>query len=165
MSARNKTFWMDLFCIVMFVGAIGTEDFTTKMLIKAREAKSWPITDGLILRSELVEKQLGLENQFDAKIRYRYEVGKEVFESENVRPRGTSSEYKSEVLPLVTRFPNGSKAMVYYNPRNPNESYLLVIPDLIDFVLVVAPLGFAFLFGAYLVARILGDFKAILFAT
>jgi hypothetical protein len=164
MTARSKMLWMDVFSLVMFVAAIGTEVSTVKMLINARSAMSWPTIQGLIIGSELVVQHLGIENRYEAKIRYQFEVSKVLFESENVRVRGTSSKYGNDVKPFVTSFPTGSKATVHYNPQNPKESYLSVKPDVGDYVIAVAPLGFALLFGVYLVARIRGDLTATSFA-
>ncbi len=139
--------WLDLFCVALLVGSLATEVYTIGVFSQAVAAKSWPTTEGAIETSMMVRKLNGLKETFEAVIRYRYSVEGVEFESSSVRSRGTGSAYQFDIDAVLEKFPVGARVPVYFDPANPQQSYLEVGVDWINCVLIVSPLLFAWVAG------------------
>jgi hypothetical protein len=89
-------------------------------------AHSWPGAPGVVLASE-VRINSGQATTLYPFIRYRYEVGGQVFEGTRIRAgderlriqMGDAAAYET-----VERHPIGASLTVFYNPVNPAESAL-----------------------------------------
>ena len=138
-----------LCAILCFLGCIATlavEVMTVKTFVDALAVKSWPTTEGTVLRSEL--KSSVAPRNYTAHIDYEFEVDGRNYKSSSVRTRGTSNKYKSDVMAVLDHFPAGSPCTVFYKEGSPEVSYLEAGVGIVNYVIIVSPLLFAFMFGA-----------------
>jgi hypothetical protein len=87
-------------------------------------------------------------------VEYTYTVGGKDFTSTSVRTRGTDSKHKSDVTAVLEKFPLGAGCTVFYNPDDPTMSYLEVGVDFVNYIIVISPIVFAFIFGAAFCASV-----------
>jgi Protein of unknown function (DUF3592) len=99
-----------------FLGTIGS-------VWKTRQARSWPVANGIITHSRLYVDPDRSEGGTRAEIAYSFVVGGRQFESKQVTlaPTYQSDAYKAS---LLARFPLGSAVPVRYNPSNCKQSVL-----------------------------------------
>ncbi len=135
-----------IFCLIMCLGAVGAEIYTVHFFLTAIRVNSWPTADATITRSELESEFLG-KMQYTAQIEYSFSVGGKNYSSSKVRTRGTSNRHKTDIMAVLEKFPLGAKAPVYYNPLDPNESYLEASGDIVNWIIIISPIVFALLFG------------------
>ena len=85
-----------------------------------RRARSWPTVMAEVLSSELKER-----GEVDSPlIRYRYTVGDQTLESDNVQ-FGAWAGAQAEGQALVDRTPAGSVIPVHVNPEDPHDVVML----------------------------------------
>ncbi len=154
MTRATRLLWTILFTLLFFVAAVGVETYLINMFIKAWNAVNWPTTKGIIVKSEL-EKHLSIKTSYEAFIEYTYQIGEKQYKSKDVRARGSNAKYRSELTPLVEKFPAGKEVTVYYNPVNPSDALLEVGVDGIDQLVVVLPVLLILFSGVGLIALIL----------
>jgi Protein of unknown function (DUF3592) len=150
MEKTKAPYWAVLVAVVVLIAAISVEFFTVGMFLKAKHVEKWPTSKGVILHSELSSQFHG-STTYEARIDYEYSVGDKKYISSQVRTRGTSTKHRSDVAPLVDKFPVGREVLVYYNPADPTEAYLETGVDFVNYIIIVSPLLFAFGAGAFLV--------------
>jgi len=155
MRQSTNTIWGVLLAVLVFIAAICVEVYTVRMFLKAKEVENWPTTPGTITRSELTSQFHG-STTHEAQIEYEYQVGEKNYKSNQVRTRGTATKYRSDVAPLVEKFPVGQEVPVYYNPGDPSDAYLETGVDFVNYIIIVSPLLFVFGAGGYLVERFRG---------
>lgn len=86
-------------------------------------------TEGEILYSGFDESEEGLGRHrnllmFAPKIRYAYQFGESVFESESISMVKSRSTHRSDYERMLARFPKGRRVRVFVNVDNPGDSYL-----------------------------------------
>ena len=133
-------------CFLGCIALIAVEVMTVNIFLKALAVKSWPSTEGTVLRSEL-ESTIAPRN-FQARVEYEFEVGGQNYVSTSVRTRGTSTKHKSDALAVVERFPAGSRCTVFYQKGTPEVSYLEAGVGIVNYVMIFSPLLFALFFAA-----------------
>ena len=81
--------------------------------------RSWPETDGQVIRSEVVAVAIGHDNYYRAKLQMVYTVATQPIVSEL-----TSYESKNyeATLKRVEQFPVGSHHPIRYDPSNPSQA-------------------------------------------
>ena len=119
---------------------------TVNMFLDALAVKSWPRTEGTVLRSEL--QSTVAPGNFTAHVEYEFEVAGKKYVSTSVRTRGTSTKHKSDALAVVERFRPGSRCTVFYQMGSPEVAYLEAGVDVVNYVMIVSPILFAVLYGA-----------------
>jgi hypothetical protein len=100
-------------------------------------ARRWPVTEGEVTGTAL-DRHDSLRTTADfQRIAYRYEVAERTYESDRLRFGlfGTSAavnnpdpNYPAAIGALKAAHPRGSKVLVHYNPADPHESVLYVMP-------------------------------------
>jgi hypothetical protein len=88
-----------------------------------RQARTWPVTEGLIVHSALRIASDPREGGTSADIAYEFTVGTDKYRSSRitVAPTLHTEAYKARLLQL---FPQGARVAVRYNPRKPSFSVL-----------------------------------------
>ena len=91
--------------------------------------QNWPKAKGTVMSAEVVQTQAlaakpsDSEDQFDASVKYQFRSeGQLHFGAAISHPRYLYT--KDEAERIVSRYPVGNPVTVYYNPENPQESYL-----------------------------------------
>lgn len=104
------------------------------MLYKNEKARSWKITTGTLLKSEVS----GVENDFIS-VLYEYVVQGQKYTGNRVWVlEGSGSPGEGFTEDWVKRNPIGAKVKVYYNPKNPSECALAKnSPFLAIFILTI----------------------------
>lgn len=154
MQKRDTQIWADVSALVLLIAAVPTEALMVRIFFQALAVASWPTVEGIVLRSEVKDQFVGIHTQYEADILYRYTVNGQAFESASVRTRGTATRYKGDAEKAVNRFPTGSVVRVYYDPKNPAESYLEAGADPINCLLIVLPLFFGVGCAGHLISRL-----------
>ena len=132
-------------CFLACIAILAVEVMTVKMFLDALGVKSWPTTQGTVLRSEL---ESSLPRSYTANVEYEFEVDGQTYRSSSVRTRGTSTKHQSDAVSVLERFPKGSVCTVYYKQGSPDQSFLEAGVGTVNYIIVISPLVFAFLFGA-----------------
>ena len=94
------------------------------LFILSKRSKNWKTTEGVVIGSKMREI-LDEGSSYYTDIQYRYVIEEEeycsnrVFYGNNI---GKNLPFSSKAL--VNKYVKGKKVIVYYNPRNPNESVL-----------------------------------------
>lgn len=92
---------------------------------QALASRSWPATEGTIIRSRLEQSSDDGKVWFSADIGYDYRVGGEAFTGHRV---WFGDDYRSspgdEFRDAVDRYPLGSRVTVHYDPARPAQSVL-----------------------------------------
>jgi hypothetical protein len=154
--------------IVMHVagtGMVGIGAFIAygaiRMRVKAMQARNLPKVTGTIVTSELetrTERNGGKPiRMYGATVRYSYEVGGQIFESDQVQLGGTrDTSLSGEFQRLVARYPKGKRVPVHYDPRDPATA--VIEPGETGGIFNVAMVagGFAFVGAAMIVATFFG---------
>jgi len=138
-----------LLAIATIAVCICVEVATVRLFLKAKEVESWPTTQGKVVRSEMA---VMLDN-YRVHIEYVYQVDDQLYRSPEVRTRGTAGKHRSDVAPLLLKYPLGQEVLVYYNPANPSDAYLEPGVDFVNYVIIISPLFFALLAIGYLVDK------------
>lgn len=141
-----------ILAIVGLVVCICVEVATVQLFLKAKEVESWPTTQGTIVRSEMA---VMLDN-YKVHIEYVYQVDGKSYRSPEVRTRGTAGKHRSDVAPLILKYPVGQEVQVYYNPANPSDAYLEPGVDVVNYIIIVSPVLFGLLALAYLFDKFRG---------
>lgn len=134
--------------LFLAIASLTVEVFTVRVFVSALQVQNWPTTKAVIVRSELESEHRSLRKSYIADIEYQYTVNDELYVSSKVRTRGQSGEHRSDIAPLLEKYQVGDFVQAYYNPSDPAESYLEAGVDVVNYIIIVSPLLFAFLFGS-----------------
>ena len=95
-----------------------------KELKNAQESLNWPITDGVIISSEIKESQGDNSTTYEANVRYKYAVGEKHYLSDQVSFGQYGSSDPEHAQSIVRRYEKGQKVSVHFNPAHPDQSAL-----------------------------------------
>jgi hypothetical protein len=103
---------------------IGVE--TTRL---ARESAEWPVTDGEIVRSDVVEEVSNTgpgrgSRTYRPTIRYRYQVDGVDHEGERVSLGEYATEDRADAERVVRTYPVGRRVQVHHRPGAPSTAVL-----------------------------------------
>lgn len=132
--------------LILFVASITIEFFTVRIFLQALQIQSWPTVQGVVTRSELETKFEGTITYL-AHIEYDFNINGKSYSSSSIRTRGASNQHQSDIAALVEKFPVGSAVNVYYNQKDPTESYLEAGVDIVNYIIIISPIFFAMMFG------------------
>lgn len=135
MDSNTLAVVLVLFLSVLFAGIGGLLIFLYRRnRKKASESLSWSETTGTVVKSSIrVEDSVfsSDDNQgesqpmYSADINYTYQVGSMLHTSDRLSFSGKSSYSKREKAEEFTsRYPEGSRPPVFYNPNKPHEAVL-----------------------------------------
>lgn len=124
-SAREPEFppWFIAVPLLMIVLALGLAWYAWRQWAAVRESRSWPTTQGTILRTEITSWQGAQDTMYEPLVRYTYEVGGQSYESERVR-FGKFWETEEGARAILDRYPLGGSVEVHYNPADPSAATL-----------------------------------------
>ena len=118
--------------VFMFFGGmlIRTASATEK---KSGEALTWSRAQGEVLSSSIKRSPSGSKPRFRAHVSYRYSVNGQEFENDTVFLGGRVATLKKKAQATSDHYSVGSSVTVYYDPANPNDSYLENTPQGLGF--------------------------------
>jgi len=114
-----------VFPIFLVIAGIGAIIYGYVETSNAKASNSWPVVQGKILSSEVGSYLSRSAMRYIPKISYEFEVDGEVFTGKKVMFADVESSSKGSPQRLVSKYPQGSSADVYYKPENPAVSVLL----------------------------------------
>lgn len=91
---------------------------------RVRAARLWHAVPGEILGSEVKRHRRGRSTTYEARIRYRYHVAGQSYESSAIVIGGEVRASRSRAQARVGKYPVGSTPDVFYDPKNPAEACL-----------------------------------------
>ncbi len=96
------------------------------MLDEARASEQWPTADGLIESSEVVRSRDSHgDTTFGANVVYRYTVGDREYQSSTISiGADVRSSSSSRAYQTASRYPQGKKVTVAYDPEHPEVATL-----------------------------------------
>src|SRR5690625_3731258 len=119
--------WLLLvFIIIAFLVLL----FLIRNAVKGLQAKSWPVTTGMIIASEVVRsRHRDSDGQtsvmWKPQIVYEYEARGETYQSDKISTFGSySTSSRRHAYNLVGKYPRGERVKVYCNPTNDLDSVL-----------------------------------------
>jgi hypothetical protein len=86
---------------------------------KATEAKKWPVTNGIVTRSEVS----GTIKYYPS-VTYTYTVNNVVYNSNSISNINFNTKNRRVVEEFLKKYPSGSEIKVYYNGSEPSEALL-----------------------------------------
>jgi len=135
-SISSITFWLGtiLPLVLILVSVIlviaGLFDYR-----KTRRLRRLPTVPGTVIKSEISRVDDGY---FEPEIRYRFEIGGRIYESDKFFHGQNAVSYGSETAQKkIAPYPVGENVQIHYNPENPEES-VVEIKSLIKFYFVGA---------------------------
>jgi hypothetical protein len=142
----NKKVLLAIAMLFLTLASIVVEFFTVGMFMKAQAAKSWPKAAGTVTKSVVMRKESG-KIQYVADVQYEYTVDDKKYQNDVVRVRGNSTDSKSTVEKIVSKYPVESKIDVYYDKSDSSDALLEPGADFVNYIIMISPLFFAGLFG------------------
>lgn len=93
---------------------------------KGARSRTWPWTHALVLESRIEESTNSRGEEMCAPaIRYRYRAGGKDHESDRIEWGGkAATSDRAWAQDYVTRFPEGARVKVHYDPDDPGEAVL-----------------------------------------
>jgi hypothetical protein len=119
-----------IFLCAAIGGGLWALDIGLKSLELARASTGWPTTPGQIVSSRVIEHRQTNEDgdphtSYWVQVRYAYMVNGISYSSERVNLGvGGGGDSPAGAQRVVSRYPAGSRATVYYDPQNPQEALL-----------------------------------------
>lgn len=108
----------------LFVGVVGLFGAVYFRRISRRSQK-WPTTEGVVTASKVAEMpRIRYVPPYQARVSYRYSVGKRRYISTALNFDGGGYFSRSEAQRVVDRYPVGKQITVYYNPGDPTVAVL-----------------------------------------
>ncbi len=95
---------------------------------RGQDSKSWPATTGRVISSKWEDDSScdseGCTDSFHVHISYEYLVGGRRYEASRYRFGWPDFGDKEDVKKIVSQYPVGGRALVYYDPEDPSVSAL-----------------------------------------
>jgi hypothetical protein len=127
-SAPNRQpgrWFLLVFCSIFFVaGAVMGYFLALRPILGVLAARHWTPTPCTILSSEVRRHRSGDSTTYSVAILYAYQVDGREYRSDRAKFLGGSSSGRRAKEEFVRRFPPGTQATCYVNPRDPAEAVL-----------------------------------------
>lgn len=123
----TQLFWTRIAAVAVLIVFVGMLFGLMRQRSRRNSSANWMKTTGDILVSKVELPQTHTsDDQPDARavVRYRYGVGTETYESENVSFGGQVPILRAHADALVAKYPIGAMVDVTYDPRNPKDAVL-----------------------------------------
>lgn len=99
---------------------LGVAVLLGRTLLLARRARSWPLVDAVITRSELE-----VDEGYDLRVEYRYTIGPHTYTGDRVRFGGLPGMLrKRNADALAARYPQGGRIAVRVDPASPGRAVI-----------------------------------------
>lgn len=130
--AASKFAPMLFFGLFALVGGVLGYFIAVRPLMLWFDARSWPETSCEIVSSSVGSHRStsgsgssrSTSTTYSVDITYRYTVGGREYRSDRYEVMGASSSGRSRKEQVVARYPAGSRAVCYVNPKDPTEALL-----------------------------------------
>lgn len=121
--------WLSAVIICLGVFAV---TFCAYQLRLAVDSKTWPRTQGTVLKSYVAPFGMGARGDYMATIIYKYTINGQVYKSHRLSVIQTASKQLTSLRGFVAEHPEGTQVTVYFSPNDPSLSVL--VPGLTDTV-------------------------------
>lgn len=115
--------WIGVWSTPAIVGLIIVFN-TVGSIMSANDSKTWTPVQATIVSSTIKESWHKGNCTEGANIEYKYSVSDELIVGNLIRFGGVTSAFGDNVSKYLRKYKKGNKAVVYYNPDNPEESVL-----------------------------------------
>ena len=123
-----------LVCLALLIGGLGIFLMIMSLLSlqQGKEARSWKVVAGRVVRSSLEEKRVDTsygdgirrtESGFVPQVEYQYRVGDETLTGQRISLVEKQYTQKSGQKTLE-KYPIGATVQVHYDPENPQEAVI-----------------------------------------
>jgi hypothetical protein len=120
-EARQMAFWGSLLAIM---GGFCTYFLFVDPFLKSREAKSWPAVPCEILESRARKSRSSRRTEYEPDVTFQYEFGGRTHRSNQSHFESAEPEELAETTRFLAKYPAGSKAVCYVNPKDVKEAVL-----------------------------------------
>ncbi|HEY2137953.1 MAG TPA: DUF3592 domain-containing protein [Xanthobacteraceae bacterium] len=127
MLSSQALLWTTVAAAVCGLMAVGLLYSVVRASRRLSASRNWPVVPGEVVASEVdVPPVHDSDDTADCspRIRYRYRVGDQDFESDCVKPGGTAMAQRQFAEELVARYPVGARVDVTIDPRAPKDAVL-----------------------------------------
>jgi len=105
--------------LIMLIIGLALSLIGFSKFIKATDTKEWPVTKGIITRSEVA----GIMKYYPS-ITYSYIIDSVTFNSTSISNMNFNTKNRRVAEEFINKYPLGSEIMVHYNRSNPSEALL-----------------------------------------
>lgn len=99
-----------------------------RTVLKDRRVDDWPKARGVVSRSEVINESEWRGSRyvisFSAEVDYQFDTEEDSHKGSGIDLMESSFFFKFFASKVVQKYPVDSEVTVYYNPDDPNESYL-----------------------------------------
>jgi len=121
---KIKVFWIGFSSIFVIIGVV-IAFFGFRSMKKARASTGWDTVEGVILDSKLDRSDSSDSGaSYSADILYEYHLDGAKLNGSRVSFGELSSGDASDASRVLSRYPEGTKVQVYYNPDDPFDAVL-----------------------------------------
>jgi len=145
--------------IIILIGLVGMFCLFVGLFASTMNmsASSWPVTEGNITSSEVVDWGAVNHHDYRPQISYQFQVGGRYYSSSQISSGAIyySGDGSKEATEIVNRYPVGSQVQVHYNPNNPSNAVLETQSGLTEQVplIIGVIMTAAALIGVFLIFR------------
>ncbi|MFG0248810.1 MAG: DUF3592 domain-containing protein [Phycisphaeraceae bacterium JB051] len=129
--------------IFLFAAILVFEIMMIKSAIATYEVRWWPVAEGEIVSSKIVQVTTG-RNLTGRKnvVLYKYTVGGRTYTSKGIKRSSSVSTDPAYAAAMAKIWYVGAPVKVYYSPSNPSEAYLQYNLDAGNLAVTLVPLCF-----------------------
>jgi cell division protein YceG involved in septum cleavage len=127
---RNKKRELLVLGTVFIATGIGVSLSGVMTIMNGRTSSSWPSVKGTIIASGVSserKRETTTQRAYissDAALIYQYQVNGRAYSSGKIRIGDFAFRSGSRAKEIVSKYPEGKKVIVYYNPKNPEITVL-----------------------------------------
>lgn len=122
---KNISFSIDVLLIVLIIlGAVLTYYFGIRTIQTVYEAERWPVVQGTVLTSRIIESESDDSTTYSGYVAYSYAVDGNEYRNDRYSFMSVSSSCYSCARNIVKSHPKGAAVRVYYDPLDPARSVL-----------------------------------------
>ena len=114
------------------------------------QAATWPTTEGVVIKSELMGIEVGRKGAMKANVHYAYTVGGQRYTGSIIRLGDMTPSRKSAQGAVLAKYPLNKKVTVYYDPKSPRQA-VLAVSGWVGRMMMLAPAIVLFTIGALLI--------------
>ena len=125
-NASPDTLKQIYFLFGMIVSLFGVSYFLKIVIIYIKAGK-WSTAEAVIIENKVNKIDDAESFLYEPGIKYKYTVGGAEYCSSNIYPydKFNTSTIKSYTVVLVNKYPEGKIFKIFYNPLQPQESYIV----------------------------------------
>ena len=127
---RNKKRELLILGTIFIATGIGVSLWGVVAIMNGRTSSSWQRVKGTVIASGVIserKRETTTQRAYtssDAALIYQYQVNGRAYSSGKIRIGDFAIRSGSRAREIVSKYPEGKKVVVYYNPKNPTKAVL-----------------------------------------